>query len=181
MKVNVPYPTPAEELEIVRRMGVRPPTAERVLDPATLTRLQERVDDVFVHHALIEYAVRLVVASRAPGDAGLPELAGQLTYGASPRASLGLIASARALALLRGRDYVVPDDVAAVALDVLPHRLVLSYEALAEGVTSDTIAARILRSTPAPQVAPRQQNYPGRWSPNVSSGFPEYLDQGRSA
>nr|MDT0667333.1 hypothetical protein [Micromonospora sp. DSM 115978] len=142
---------------IVRRMGVRPPRAERVLDPETRLRLQEKADGVFVHHAITDYAVRLGLATRAPADLGLADLAGHLAYGASPRASLGLIAAARALALLRGRDYVVPGDVAAVALDVLPHRLVLSFEALAEGLTADAIAARILHATAPPQVTPRPQ------------------------
>ncbi|CAO5168046.1 Chaperone MoxR1 [Frankia sp. AiPs1] len=187
MKVTVPYPSPAEELEIVRRMGVRPPVPEQVLDPAKLLRLQERADNVFVHHAILEFAVNLVLATRAPEQAGLPELRGHLAYGASPRASLGLIAAARALGLLRGRDYVVPDDVVAVALDVLPHRLVLSYEALAEGLSADAIAARILESVAPPQVAPRQQAlyqpgpvgptgpHTGVWGTNPRSGFPEYL------
>ncbi|MCK9876081.1 MoxR family ATPase [Frankia sp. Ag45/Mut15] len=192
MKVTVPYPSPAEELEIVRRMGVRPPVPEPVLDPAKLLRLQERADNVFVHHAIVEFAVNLVLATRAPEQAGLPELRGQLAYGASPRASLGLIAAARALGLLRGRDYVVPDDVIAVALDVLPHRLVLSYEALAEGLSADAIAARIVSSIVPPQVAPRQQApyvtggpggpytgpHTGGWGANPRSGFPEYLEQG---
>ncbi|WP_018500087.1 AAA family ATPase [Parafrankia discariae] len=194
MKVNVPYPTAAEELEIVRRMGVRPPTAERVLEPESLIRLQNRADDVFVHHAITEYAVRLVLATRSPADVDLPELVGHLAYGASPRASLGLIAAARALALLRGRDYVVPDDVSAVALDVLPHRLVLSYEALAEGLTAEEIAGRVLDALPPPQVAPRQQagadragrgghipppvTHSGRWRTDPRTGFPEYFDGG---
>ncbi|WP_116430043.1 AAA family ATPase [Parafrankia soli] len=195
MKVNVPYPTAAEELEIVRRMGVRPPTAEGVLEPESLIRLQNRADDVFVHHAITEYAVRLVLATRSPADVDLPELAGHLAYGASPRASLGLIAAARALALLRGRDYVVPDDVSAVALDVLPHRLVLSYEALAEGLTAEEIAGRVLDALPHPQVAPRQQagadhgrngripppvTHSGRWRTDPRTGFPEYFDGGSS-
>jgi MoxR-like ATPase len=183
MKVNVPYPTAGEELEIVRRMGVRPPRADRVLDPTTLIRLQERADEVFVHHAIADYAVRLVLATRAPAQYGQPELDGLLTYGASPRASLGLVAAARALALLRGRDYTVPDDVRAVALDVLPHRLVLSYDALADGLAADEIAARIVAGVPAPQVAPRQDHAHlgsharGRWAPNVASGFPEYDEE----
>ncbi|MCK9900792.1 ATPase [Parafrankia colletiae] len=192
MKVTVPYPTSGEELEIVRRMGVRPPTAEPVLDPEALLRLQHRADDVFVHHAITEYAVRLVLATRAPAEVNLPDLAGHLAYGASPRASLGLIAAARALALLRGRDYVVPDDVAAVCLDVLPHRLVLSYEALAEGLTAEEIAGRILEALPHPQIAPRQQSaadrgghfppppttHSGRWRTDPRTGFPEYFDSG---
>ncbi len=180
MKVNVPYPNGSEELEIVRRMGVQPPRAEPVLDPRTLIRLQARATNVFVHHAIADYAVRMVLATRSPGEFGMPELAGHLAYGASPRASLGLVAAARALAMLRGRDYVVPDDVTAVALDVLPHRLVLSYEALAEGLSAEAIAERVLRGTPPPQVAPRQQNYSGHWTTNPQ-GFPEYGSQGTSA
>ncbi|KLL10550.1 MULTISPECIES: MoxR family ATPase [Protofrankia] len=180
MKVDVPYPSGHEELEIVRRMGTQPPRAERVLDPPTLIKLQERATDVFVHHAIADYAVRMVLATRAPAEFGMPELAGHLAYGASPRASLGLVAAARALAMLRGRDYVVPDDVAAVAPDVLPHRLVLSYEALAEGLSARTIAERILHGTRPPRVTPRQQDYPGHWTTNPR-GFPEYLGQETSA
>ncbi|WP_322753031.1 MoxR family ATPase [Frankia sp. Cas3] len=173
MKINVPYPSGVEELEIVRRMGVAPPAAERVLDPWTLMKLQKHATEVFVHHAIADYAVRMVLATRSPAEFGMPELAGHLAYGASPRASLGLVAAARALALLRGRDYVVPDDVAAVALDILPHRLVLSYEALAEGLSADAIAGRVLAATTPPQVAPRQHGYAGRWTTNPH-GFPEY-------
>jgi MoxR-like ATPase len=188
MKVNVPYPTASEELEIVRRMGAKPPRATPVLDPGTLVRLQEQTDQVFVHHAIAEYAVRIVLATRDPAEHGLPELAGQLSYGGSPRASLGLVAAARGLALLRGRDYVVPEDVTAVVGDVLPHRLVLSYDALADGVTTDEIAARIVEAVTPPRVAPRQhQPQPPRedaprpptrgpgWT-TEPSGFPEYTD-----
>ncbi|MGF7238615.1 MAG: AAA family ATPase [Frankia sp.] len=183
MKINVPYPTAVEELEIVRRMGTRPPTAGRILDPATLLQLQSKTDDVFVHHAIAEYAVRIVLATRDPAAHGLPELAGQLSYGGSPRASLGLVAAARALALLRGRDYVIPEDVGAVGGDVLPHRLVLSYEALAEGVTTDEIAARVMEVVEPPQIAPRQsrEERPERGPKDRSTGwiadhagFPEY-------
>ncbi|WP_239330595.1 MoxR family ATPase [Frankia sp. CiP3] len=180
MKINVPYPTGSEELEIVQRMGVRPPAAECVLDPQTLLKLQRHAAEVFVHHAIADYAVRMVLATRSPTEFGMPELTGHLAYGASPRASLGLVAAARALALLRGRDYVVPDDVAAVALDILPHRLVLSYEALAEGLSTDAIAERVLQGTPPPQVAPRQHGYSGRWTTNPH-GFPEYHNQGTTA
>jgi MoxR-like ATPase len=112
MKVPVTYPTPAEELEIVRRMGSHPPHASQVLDPKELLRLQEAASDVFVHHAVADYAVRLVLATRDPNAFGMSSLVGTLAYGASPRASLGLIAAGRALAMIRGRDYVIPDDVA---------------------------------------------------------------------
>jgi MoxR-like ATPase len=183
MKINVPYPTALEELEIVRRMGARPPSATRMLDPGTLLRLQNLTDDVFIHHAIAEYAVRIVLATRDPAAHGLPELAGQLSYGGSPRASLGLVAAARALALLRGRDYVIPEDVSGVVGDVLPHRLVLSYEALAEGITTDEIAARVLAAVEPPRIAPRQgrDDPPQPRLPDRSTGwiadnagFPEY-------
>jgi MoxR-like ATPase len=154
MKVPVTYPSPAEELEIVRRMGAHPPRAHEVLSAGELARLQESATEVFVHHAVADYAVRLVLTSRDPGAFGVPSLVGALAYGASPRASLGLVAAGRALALIRGRDYVVPDDIAAVASEVLSHRLVLSYEALADGVAPESIAAEILRHTQQPTVAP---------------------------
>ena len=155
MKLVVGYPTHGDELEVVRRMGVRPPRATQVIDPATLVRLQAAADDVFVDGGVADYAVRLVLATRAPEDHGVAELAPYLSYGASPRGSLGLVAAARALALLRARDYVVPQDVFDVAFDVLRHRLVLSYEALAEGIDADTLLARVLSVVPAPLVESR--------------------------
>jgi MoxR-like ATPase len=154
MKVGVGYPSPAEELEIVRRMGTRPPTAEQVLDSGDLLRLQESADNVFVHHAVADYAVRLVLATRDPAAHGVPSMAGALAYGASPRASLGLVAAGRALALIHGRDYVLPDDIASVAPEVLPHRLVLSYDALADGLPPEQVASEILRAVPPPAVVP---------------------------
>ncbi|MDQ3354365.1 MAG: AAA family ATPase, partial [Actinomycetota bacterium] len=134
MKLVVGYPTHGEETEVVRRMGVRPPSASQVIEIDDLARLQEAADAVFVDAGVTDYAVRLVLATRVPADHGLAELAPYIAYGASPRGSLGLVAAGRALALLRGRDYAVPQDVFDVAFDVLRHRLVLSYEALAEGV-----------------------------------------------
>ena len=98
-----------------------------------LLALQQRAGRVFVHHAVVDYVVRLVVATRQPAEFGMADVAGWVSYGASPRASLGLIAAGRALALLRGRDYVLPQDVLDVAIDVLPHRMVLSYDAIADG------------------------------------------------
>jgi MoxR-like ATPase len=182
MKVNVPYPTGSEELEIVRRMGVKPPHATQVLDMDSLLALQDAADEVFVHHAVADYAVRLVLATRDPVAHGVPDVAGQLAYGASPRASLGLVAAARALALLRGRDYVVPADIADVVLDVLPHRLVLSYEALAEGLTTESISSLILAATPPPRVAPLQDSDANRgWWQVDSRGFPEYVERGKPA
>ncbi|HSH22895.1 MAG TPA: MoxR family ATPase [Acidimicrobiales bacterium] len=156
MKVVVGYPTHTEEMEVVRRMGVRPPSATRVIDVSDLARLQDAADAVFVDAGVADYAVRLVLATRAPAEHGLPELAPYIAYGASPRGSLGLVAAGRALALLRGRDYLVPQDVFDVAFDVLRHRLVLSYEALAEGVEADAVLARVLSVVTAPVVESRR-------------------------
>jgi MoxR-like ATPase len=156
MKVLVDYPTPEEEREIVYRMGSEPPVAETVLGPDELPRLQKTAAQVFVHHALVDYVVRLVVATRTPREHGMDDVATWVSYGASPRASLGLIAASRALALVRGRDYVLPQDILDITPDVLRHRLVLSYDALADGVPADHIVKRIVQTVPLPQVAPRQ-------------------------
>ncbi len=174
MKILVDYPTPAEEREIVYRMGVTPPTASKVIEAADLVRLQDSAGKVFVHHALVDYVVRVVVATRHPKEHGLPDVAGWVSYGASPRASLGLIAAARALALVRGRDYVLPQDVLDIAADVLRHRLVLSYDALADGVPTEHIVKRILQSVPLPQVTPRQRA--GGFGP-AAPGGPRVPDQ----
>jgi MoxR-like ATPase len=156
MKVLVDYPSPEEEREIVYRMGSEPPVAETVLGPEELRRLQKAASQVFVHHALVDYVVRLVVATRTPREHGMEDVATWVSYGASPRASLGLIAASRALALVRGRDYVLPQDILDITVDVLRHRLVLSYDALADGVPADHIVKRIVQTVPLPQVAPRQ-------------------------
>ena len=157
-KIQVGYPTVEEEREIIYRMGVHPPEPQRVLDPAELIRLQEVAAQVFVHHALVDYVVRLVLATRTPAEHGLSDVAGWVAYGASPRASLGIVAAARALALIRGRDYVLPQDVVDVSADVLRHRLVLSYDALADGVPVEHIVARVLQTVPLPQVSARPQS-----------------------
>jgi MoxR-like ATPase len=157
MKVLVDYPTPDEEREIIYRMGSEPPVAQTVLGPDELRRLQQTASHVFVHHALVDYVVRLVVATRTPREHGMDDVGTWVSYGASPRASLGLIAASRALALVRGRDYVLPQDVLDIAADVLRHRLVLSYDALADGVPADHIVKRIVQTVPLPQVAPRQR------------------------
>ena len=158
MRVVVGYPTDQDELGILYRMGGTRPAARRVLDTTRLMALQARAHDVFVHHALAEYVVRLVLATREPARFGLPEVAGQLAYGASPRATLGLVAAGRALALLRGRDYVLPGDILDIAPDVLSHRLVLSFDAVADGVQPETIVHRIVESVPLPVIAPAQEN-----------------------
>ena len=154
-KIIVDYPTAEEEREIVYRMGVNPPEPSQVLSPAELVRLQGVASRVFVHHALVDYTVRVVLATRTPGEHGLTDVAGWVAYGASPRASLGIVAASRALALVRGRDYVLPQDMVDVISDVLRHRLVLSYDALADGVPIDHIITRVLQTVPLPQVSAR--------------------------
>jgi MoxR-like ATPase len=160
MKIVVGYPTDVEEREIVYRMGVAPPEPEVVFSPEDLVALQRKADQVFVHNALVDYAVRLVLATRRPAEHGMPDVARLVQYGASPRASLGLVRSARALAVMRGRDYVLPQDITDVAPDVLRHRLVLSYEALADEVPPDQVVSRVLATVPLPTVAPRQSATP---------------------
>jgi MoxR-like ATPase len=147
-KLVVGYPSAQDELEIVRRMGSNPPHAEQVLTLDELVDLQAAADAVFVDNGVADYAVRLVHATRT--------VEGVLAYGASPRASLGLVAAGRALALLRGRDYALPQDVFDVAPDVLRHRLVLSYEGLADGVTADQVVNTILSQVTAPVVESRR-------------------------
>ncbi|MBW3668419.1 MAG: MoxR family ATPase, partial [Actinobacteria bacterium] len=156
MKVLVDYPNAREETEIVRRMSVERPTAKAVLDPARLVKIQGEADTIFVHDAVVDYAVRLVLATRAPAEHNLADVAPHVALGASPRATLGLVAAGRALALLRGRDHVLPQDVYDVARDVLRHRLLLSYEALADGVDAEQIVERVVRTVTAPRIAPQQ-------------------------
>ena len=156
MKVEVGHPSMAEEMEIVRRMAVHPPQAEQVLSLDALLELQQAVDETFVHHAVAEYAVRLVMATRDPGPWGAPELVPLIAHGASPRGSLGLVQGGRALAVLRGRDYVLPADITDLATDVLSHRLVLTYEALADGVAAPSVIERVLQVVQPPQIAPSQ-------------------------
>jgi MoxR-like ATPase len=152
MKVLVSYPSSAEEHAIVDR-ALRPAEPIRaMLTPEDLTRMQERVQQLYVDPAITEYAVRLVTATRLLGLAGLDEMKRYLTYGASPRASIALVVGGRALAFLRGRDYVLPYDVSELAADVLRHRVVLSYEALADDVSADDIIARVLDAVPEPEV-----------------------------
>jgi MoxR-like ATPase len=125
---------------------------QNVLTSDQLLGLQQETDGVYVDPALIEYAVRMVAASRQPQDFGLKELQHYIMFGASPRASINLILTARALAFVRGRDYVLPQDVLDMALDVMRHRVVLSYEALSDNVNSDDLLNRILDRIPIPVV-----------------------------
>ncbi|OAT66635.1 ATPase [Mycobacteroides immunogenum] len=159
-KINVDYPTVEEEREIIYRMGVTPPEPKQILSAEALLRLQDLAANNFVHHALVDYVVRVIAATRNPAQFGLGDVANWISYGASPRASLGIIASSRALALVRGRDYVIPQDVIEVIPDVLRHRLVMSYDALADEVSADTAINRILQTVGLPQVnaVPQQGN-----------------------
>ncbi|GAB2588791.1 MoxR-like ATPase [Paractinoplanes abujensis] len=174
MKILVGYPTDAEEREIVYRMGVSAPEPKTVFTTEDLLGLQRRADQVFVHNALVDYTVRLVLATRAPAQHGMPDVAQLIQYGASPRASLGIVRATRALALLRGRDYALPQDVQDIAPDILRHRLVLSYDALADDVPADHIVARIMQSVPLPSVAARQGTSPNGSHPAAPvSGGPQ--------
>ncbi|WP_372907238.1 AAA family ATPase [Saccharopolyspora indica] len=170
-KLPVEYPTAEEEREIIYRMGVAAPEPNPVLNPDELIRLQKVAASVFVHHALVDYVVRLVVATRLPNEHGLSDIASWVSYGASPRASLGIIAAARALALVRGRDYVLPQDVVDVVPDVLRHRLVLSYDALADGIPVEHIVNRVLQTVPLPQVSARPQTGPPAPAPVGGPGY----------
>ncbi|MFY1693670.1 AAA family ATPase [Plantactinospora sp. WMMB782] len=160
MKIIVGYPTDAEEREIVYRMGVSAPEPASIFTPLELVGLQRKADQVFVHNALVDYAVRLVLATRAPAEHGMPDVAQLIQYGASPRASLGIVRATRALALMRGRDYALPQDVQDIAPDILRHRLVLSYDALADNIPADHVVDRVMSTIPLPTVAPRQNATP---------------------
>ncbi|SPL89921.1 MoxR-like ATPase [[Actinomadura] parvosata subsp. kistnae] len=151
-RVRVPHPSAHEELEILHRMSVRPPVPERVLDPDKLLALQEAAEQVSVHQLVADYVVRLVMSTRAPAEYGLADLTETIEIGVSPRATLGLVSAGRALALLRGRDYLLPDDVRDVAVDVMAHRLMLTFDALADGVDPETVVKQILQAVPPPLV-----------------------------
>ncbi|WP_157247177.1 AAA family ATPase [Nonomuraea typhae] len=151
-RVRVPHPSAHEELEILHRMSVAPPVAERILEPTVLMALQEQAEQVSVHQLVADYVVRLVMSTRSPAEYGVPALAETIEIGVSPRATLGLVAAGRALALLRGRDYLLPDDVRDVAVDVMAHRLMLTFDALADGVDPEQVVRQILHTVPPPLV-----------------------------
>ncbi|GGP09218.1 AAA family ATPase [Nonomuraea glycinis] len=151
-RVRVPHPSAHEELEILHRMSVTPPTPARVLDPQQLMALQEAAEQVSVHQLVADYVVRLVMSTRAPAEYGLADLTDTIEIGVSPRATLGLVAAGRALAVLRGRDYLLPDDVRDVAVDVMAHRLMLTFDALADGVDPEQVVKQILHAVPPPLV-----------------------------
>ena len=151
MKVIVDYPSQEEEFVIAQRVTGPAVTVQAVADTQQLAALQQACRDVYVDPSLISYVVRIVAATRAPAGVGLPDLGRYLTYGASPRATISLIEGARALALMRGRRYALVEDVADLVHDVLRHRLVLSYEALAEGKGPEALIDAIVARVPRPE------------------------------
>jgi MoxR-like ATPase len=157
LKILVDYPKHDEELTIVQRQLVDPVDVERVLALEELAALQRASRQVYVDPALISYAVDLAAATRAPAEHELPELAEHIAFGASPRGPISLIQASRALALLRGRDYVLAQDTAALVKDALRHRLVLSYQALADEVDADEILDRAIAAVPVPELDLKRQ------------------------
>ncbi|HSO02352.1 MAG TPA: MoxR family ATPase, partial [Gaiellaceae bacterium] len=152
LKILVGYPEHDEELTVVQRSLVAPPELRRVLELERLHELQAHTAAVYVDPGIVSYTVQLATATRAPATYGLAELAPFISYGASPRGPISLVQSARALAFLRGRDYVIAQDVEALAKDALRHRLVLSYQALAEQVDADRILDAVLAKVSAPEL-----------------------------
>jgi len=151
MKVLVSYPSEEEEFVIVQRVTGVATLIGAVTSTDALLQMQAQARKIYIDPALITYAVRLVAATREPAKAGLAEQGRFILYGASPRASIGMIEAGRALAYLRGRDYVLPEDVVDVAPDVLRHRVIPSYEALAEGITADSLVRDLMRAVTPPE------------------------------
>ncbi len=150
MKVLVDYPTDEEEFVIVERVTGPAVQVQPVATTEQLAALQAQCRAVYVDPSLIHYAVKLVSATRRPDQHGIQDLAHLITYGASPRATIGLVEGARALAMLRGRTYALPEDMIDLAPDVLRHRIVLSYEGLSQGLDGDALAARIMAAIRPP-------------------------------
>ena len=152
LKILVDYPAHDEELTVVARSLERAPELAQVLSLDELIALQQQATQVYVDPALISWTVDVATATRRPAEHGLGEIADYVSFGASPRGPISLVSAARALALIRGRDYVVPGDVDALVRDAFRHRLVLSYRALAEEVAPDTLLDQVLAAIPTPQI-----------------------------
>ncbi|MDR0837941.1 MAG: MoxR family ATPase [Propionibacteriaceae bacterium] len=150
LKVDVPYPKGNEEFEILRRMSVDVPEARQIINPEMTLKLQKMASNIFVHNLVAEYIVRIVMATRNPSEFGMPDLTKVISIGCSSRATLGLVNAARALALIHGRDYVLPSDVQACAKDVMSHRLTLGFDAIADNIPTTQVVERILAMVPAP-------------------------------
>ena len=161
MKVMVDYPNAREEAEIARRMTAHRPVPRQILTTGEVQHLQAAAEDVFVHDAVLDYAVRLVLATREPAQHGLPELEAVIANGASPRATLSLLAGGRALALMRGRSYVVPKDIYDISRDVLRHRVLLTFDAIADDVPVEAVVERVVTTVLAPRVSPSQDETAG--------------------
>jgi MoxR-like ATPase len=155
MKIVLEHPTADEEMTILDRMSVRAPVPTQIIDLAQLQQLQAVADRVFVDRSVSQYAIDLVQATRHPDRFGLDDLTPSIALGVSPRATLNLVRGARALSVLRGREFAIPQDVFDVAPEVLRHRLLLTYDALARDITPDHIVNRILATVPAALVSPR--------------------------
>jgi MoxR-like ATPase len=151
MKIVVGYPSPGEEAGVVGRSLGAPAVVRERVSIDDLARFATAADDILVDREIIGYAVSLADATRNPAQYGLPELESLIEFGASPRGPIGLVQAARVLALLRGRGHVVADDVRDLAGDVLRHRLVLSYDALSEGVTADELLQQVLGVVAMPE------------------------------
>jgi MoxR-like ATPase len=152
LKVVIGYPHHDEELTVVQRQLVDPPELRQALSLDDLKALQRAVFDIYVDPSLVSYAVDIATATREPAAHGLAEVEQYVSYGASPRGPISLVQGARALALIRGREYALVEDLQVLARDALRHRLVLSYQALAEEVSPDAILDQVLAAVPAPQL-----------------------------
>jgi MoxR-like ATPase len=151
LKLRIGYPNREEEKEIMRRMaGGEPIAVQAVASPGAILEARRRIADLYMDERIVDYIVDIVLATRAPGAAGMKELAPLIEFGASPRATIALAQASRAHAFLRGRTYVTPDDVKAIAPDVLRHRVLTTYEAEAEEVTPDDIVQKILSTVETP-------------------------------
>ncbi len=173
MEVVLAYPNRAEEVELVQRMDSEPREATRVLWPDSLGKLRSTARAAFVDRGVIEYAVDLAQATRDPAAYGMADLPGLIAQGVGPRATAALVASARALAVLRDRAYAVPQDVFDAAPEVLRHRIVLSHQATAQGLGVEQILVRILSTVAAPRIAPSQQAPEGLAPPTAPEGAAE--------
>jgi MoxR-like ATPase len=151
MKVLVDYPSEDEEFVVAQRVTGAPVQVQAVASMGQLAELQQECRKVYVDPSLMQYAVRLVSATRRPAQYGLADLAKYLSFGASPRATIGLIEGARALAFMRGRSYALPEDMTGLVADVMRHRIVLSYEALADGMSPDRLIQRVMQKIPVPE------------------------------
>jgi MoxR-like ATPase len=151
LKLRVGYPSRDEEKEIMRRMaGGEPIPVQHVASPVTIMEARHRIAELYMDERIVDYIVEIVHATRSPAESGMKDLAPLIEFGASPRATIALAQASRAHAFLRGRTFVTPEDVKAIAPDVLRHRVLTTYEAEAEEVTSDTIVAKILATIESP-------------------------------